>query len=145
MNPMEVAAHAVGVLVVDDDPQMASLICAMAAMRGCAATAVGDFGSAVVELTRNRFSVVFLDLILPDSALEVTLRSIPRLVEKGAHNVVVITAANLTAEMVSTALRCGAAGVIEKKANLNESIDMALQEAACAERNQGAACHTNAT
>jgi len=59
-------------LVVDDDPRIAQMLIRYFEDNGYKVTAVGNGAAMRNELSRNRFSAVFLDLVLPkgESGLE---------------------------------------------------------------------------
>jgi len=53
------------VLVVEDDPQLASLYCSALSMRGIACVKAGDGFAALRAIEENRPSLIVLDLNLP--------------------------------------------------------------------------------
>src|SRR4029453_4694334 len=59
-------------LVVDDDPRIAQMLIRYFEDNGYRVTAVSNGAAMRTELSRNRFSAVFLDLVLPkgESGLE---------------------------------------------------------------------------
>lgn len=111
------------VLVVDDDMSLSKLICATVRMCGQEVLAVQDLKSAhLATIQNNGFDLVLLDLLLPDSSVESTLSAIPSILSQGARRVVVITAVEVTNEILVTALRAGASHVISKTDRLMQQI-----------------------
>lgn len=102
------------ILVVDDDEQLAHIICAALRATGARPQWTGWLNGALEHLGRQTYDILLLDLLLPDSTLERTLGAIPHLRAIGADAVVVITGATITDELFEAAMAAGATDVICK-------------------------------
>lgn len=102
------------VLVVDDDRQLAELLCAAVRLASGEPVAVERLGEALVEIRREPFALVLLDLRLPDATPEMTIKSIWRLTEAGARRVVVITGSPVSEALEAACIEAGAHAVLGK-------------------------------
>ena len=115
------------VLVVDDDPLLAGLIVIPIGRAGAQAVLAEDYRTAVMRLRAAPCAVTLLDLNLPDSPTERTLEAIPDLLDAGAGYIVIVTSANVTADLRAFALSCGAIAVISKGPTFLEELDDTLR------------------
>lgn len=101
-------------LIIEDDPMYAEILCAMLKMRRWSTVVASSMGEAEISLKTNKFSATILDLRLPDSDTLSSLDRIQALKELGAGNVIIITGANVTPEIELLAKISGADGILSK-------------------------------
>ncbi len=126
MNPPNVR-----VLVVEDDEQVAHVIAAVIAKEADEVIMAGTMRRAWFEVNRATFDLVLLNLHLPDSSLANSINSIRALLAAGAHRVVIVTAADVDAELVAYANDAGASSVISKNCGLAQALLSAVAKSAC--------------
>lgn len=102
------------VLIIDDDARWsnfaAALLCFVTGRVRIAAT----WAEAKVTLDKpNGFDVVMLDLLLPDSTIQMTIDRIPDIAQTG-RKVVVMTGHDIPLGMVEDAVKKGAVTVLYK-------------------------------
>ncbi len=108
------------VLVVEDDPAIRTLICAILETEGMAVVAVGDGMAAIRWLSQQRPALVVLDMNLPGAGGEQVASALHRRYER-AVPLVVVTAdwrADKRAEAVN------ATGYIRKPFDLEALLDV---------------------
>lgn len=101
------------VLVVDDEPQVLELICALL-VRFCVVEKADSMEAMLDALAVSRKDVTVLDLRLPDSTMVQTVARIRELKAKGAGRVVAITSVPLTDDWVEMIGLAGADELVEK-------------------------------
>lgn len=111
------SAEAKHVLVVDDDPQFAEVLAAALRCAGARPVITGDLGAARVEWRRGGWRLVLLDLTLPDSLPQGTIREIPEMIAYGNPIVVVITGSPLVDGLPEMCRKWGAVDVLAKDAD----------------------------
>lgn len=102
------------VLIVDDDENLRYLLCAGLRLKGWIPVAVGNFGSALVEV-KNGYDVILLDPGLPDSAPVKTIQNLGRL-RIGDERIYIITGAPIDDTLHKLCMDSGATGVMSKNA-----------------------------
>ena len=102
------------VLLVDDDEYLSDVICSAIIQNGADATHVGTLGAAMVELMRKDYSLVLLDLGLPDSSSSNTMACLAHIITRARCPVVVITGSDPTENLVERAKSAGVKDVISK-------------------------------
>ena len=110
------AAHAIRILVVDDELLIRWALGQTLRAHGCLVTEAATGREALSALRSGTFDVVVLDYRLPDTLHLNLLREI-RNVSPASH-VVMMTALG-TAEMVDEAMELGVSRVLEKPIDLN--------------------------
>jgi DNA-binding response OmpR family regulator len=110
------------VLVVDDDPQFAEVLAAALRCAGARPLIVGNVGSARVEWNRGGWGLCLLDLTLPDSLPDETVRAIPEILAAGVPRVVVITGSPVTPGLTELCRKWGAADVLGKDTGFLEKV-----------------------
>ncbi len=101
-------------LIIEDDPQYAEILCAMLKMRRWEPSAALSMAAAWEFLKTRHVDATILDLALPDSDTGSSLDLIPLLKAKGAGRVVIITGAIVTPAMTLVAQLSGADGIMSK-------------------------------
>lgn len=101
-------------LVVDDDPQFAEVLAAGLRCAGARPVIAGNLGAARVEWRAGGWNLLLLDLTLPDSPAEGTMRTIPEMLAAGVPRVVVITGSPVTPGLSELCRQWGAAEVLAK-------------------------------
>lgn len=102
------------VLIVDDDEQIADVMAAVVRMSCGETVVVGTLRGAFESLTVRSFTVVLLDLMLPDSRAIETLKAIPALKLAGAQRVIGVTGGRTTEYIIQLAITLGAEKLIAK-------------------------------
>ena len=105
----------VNVLIVDDDEAVRQLYCDMVAMIGFAPKAVADGVTALRQLKSNSFSLVILDMRIPDMNGLETFKGIRQF---DSNVPVVLTTGFGMDENVKEALSLGALLCLEKPFNV---------------------------
>lgn len=101
-------------LVIEDDPQYAEILCAMLKMRHWQPSIASTMESAFKQLALKPFDATILDLMLPDSDTQGSLDKIPELKAAGAGRVVIITGSEVRPDMQLLAKISGADGILSK-------------------------------
>jgi two-component system response regulator RegA len=107
------------VLVVDDDPLARFAVSRALGDAGCDVTEAADADDAAhaVACARCPFDVVVLDYLMPDSADLACLTCIHAL---SPESRVIVMTAYSTSDMITDALRLGAASVLRKPIDIDE-------------------------
>lgn len=101
-------------LIVEDDPYFAEILCAAMALRCWRPSVAPTLIQARDILRAQAMDVTILDLSLPDSEAGDTLDQIRDLIARGAGRVIIITGADMSPELTQAAVEAGAMGVIGK-------------------------------
>ena len=102
------------IMVVEDDPQWAEILGAVISLHGWVPVVAHTMGEAIANLAHQPVYVTLLDLRLPDCTSEMTIDRIRMLKAMGAGRVLVVTGAEVTAEMLEALLAAGADSAITK-------------------------------
>jgi two-component system, NtrC family, response regulator AtoC len=105
------------VLVVDDDPMVASTLGFLLESRGYAFQCVGDVASAVAALAARHFDAILLDLYLPDGE---GLTVLDRALEVDSPPSVLMMTGRAEIRSAVDAIRRGAADFLEKPLDLDD-------------------------
>ncbi len=116
MDPARGAAHAVRVLIVDDEMLIRWALGQALGAQGCVVTEAATAREAVLAVRAGEFDVVVSDYRLPDTTGLELLREIRAL--SPASHVFLITAFG-TPEMVDEAMELGVCRVLEKPIDLD--------------------------
>ena len=102
------------VLIVDDDPDTREVLGTLTAAEGFSVAAAGDLREARIQMTRQQFDVLLIDLSLPDGS---GLDLIPEVDRRNGTEIILITG-NASVETAVEALRIGAADYMTKPLNV---------------------------
>ncbi len=106
-----------GVLVVDDDELVRSMLASLLEGRGYRFTCVGDVASATRALATSHFDAVLLDMYLPDGE---GLGLLDRALELAPPPAVLVMTARAEIRAAVDAIRRGAADFLEKPLDLED-------------------------
>ena len=109
------------VLVVDDEPEVASLLQEFLEERECRVTTAGTGDQGRQALHRTPFDIVIMDLRLPDLD-GITLMREALKIDLDPHPDVVLITGNATLDSAIAALDAGAAGYLCKPLDLDELV-----------------------
>jgi DNA-binding NtrC family response regulator len=104
------------ILVVDDEPAVVSVISDYLEEAGFEVSGAANAAEARLEITKNKWNAVLLDVKLPDEDGITLLKSIKE--QHPALPVIMLTGAGL----LQTALLNGASGYINKGTNLDDMV-----------------------
>jgi DNA-binding NtrC family response regulator len=107
------------VLVVDDEPEVASLLQEFLQERACRVTVAGTGGEGRHALSRTPFEIVIVDLRLPDLDGITLMREALKIDLDPPPDVVLITG-NATVDSAVAAVDAGAAGYLCKPLDFDE-------------------------
>ncbi len=106
------------VLIVDDDEHIAEVMASLLRIACDEIVIARNLADALGLVRSKAFSVVLLDLILPDSRAERTLAAIPAIRGAGVPRVICVTGGDFGAEVRATAAELGAEAVWQKSPDL---------------------------
>lgn len=105
-------------LIVEDNTLIAEVMATI--LQPVASTKiVGTLGDAIAALKSGIWTVVVLDLTLPDSKCHNTLAAIETIVQLGARVVIVVTGSPVDDRLVEVARAAGASQTIGKSPSLD--------------------------
>ena len=87
------AEHAKRILIVDDDRDVRNILGAVLGQRGLDVTVAATGNEAIAALTEQNFSVVILDLVMPDGDGFDVLAALSRIERRSLPVVLVLTGA----------------------------------------------------
>ena len=109
------------VLVVDDDPAVVDMLSDVISRRGFKVVGVGSGEQAVKEMEKQRFDLIFLDLVLPGMSGVEALSSIKEMDKKA---VVVIITGSADDPIALEAMSLGPLFLIRKPFRVNDVVEV---------------------
>lgn len=110
------------VLVVEDDPAVAEVMGAIMRIVADEIVIAGSLRGCMECVATKTFSLVLLDLMLPDSRAYNTIAAIPAIKAAGVPRVVCVTASDVGYSLLAEAREAGAEDILSKNNGLHRKL-----------------------